>query len=233
MKKYWFIITGVSILFTSSLFAQNTGYLNIYQNIYDTFSKSFVSDGTTQYNQVIDDLTKLLNNQDIPSEIKAKAGVLLSLSYIFQDNISAAHREIVKALPLMEKSVPQTQDALVFSKVKSIIEKSQVKNCSEMVLLPEFNASSIDMAKKLTFLIEGRENYKKSVQQCAQKYKLIFKETFDNLVKENKIPPDAAESLRKKIEPKYMSKIEKDGYFLISDLKQEFSQYLFETLFSN
>jgi len=60
-----------------------------------------------------------------------------------------------------------------------------------------------------------------------------LKASLDDLLKENNLQGAEAESLRKKLEQKYLDKIEKDGYFFIYDLKQDFSQYLFEKLFSN
>ncbi len=131
----------------------------------------------------------------------------------------------------MEKSVLQGQNSSVFSTTKSAIEKGTIKNYAVLSSMPEFNENAKQIAERLNFLIEGRENYRKSVEQCAQKYKVIFYANLNTLLDENNIKGDEASSLKKKLEQKYLNKIEKDGYFLSCDLKQDLSQYMFEKLF--
>ncbi|MGB9642643.1 MAG: hypothetical protein ACPL3Q_05535 [Candidatus Ratteibacteria bacterium] len=194
---------------------------------------SFITDTANQYGQLTDELIKLINNDDTPFEIKVKAGLMLCLSYIFQNNLASACSVILKVVPSMEKAVPQGQDPTIFTRVKSVIEKGTIKDISVLMQTPEFNADARQIAERINLLIESRENYKKSIEMCAQKYRPILKASLDDLIRENNLQGAEAESLRKKLEQKYLDKIERDGYFLIYELKQDFSQYLFEKLFSN
>ncbi len=138
-----------------------------FNNIYAKFLRSPISDTSESYNQIIDELNKILNRQDLASVTKAKTSILIILSYIFQNNFLSAFNEIVKAIPLMEKSVPQGQNSSVFSTTKSAIEKGTIKNYAVLSSMPEFNENAKQIAERLNLLIEGRENYRKSVEQCA------------------------------------------------------------------
>jgi len=236
MKSYSVVAYVLVMLLAGCAFAQNgtTGQgATTYQNIYEKFLVSFVSDAGNQYGQLPDELTNLINSENTPPEIKAKSGLMLCLSYIFQNNLAAALNVILKAVPVMEKVVPQGQDATAFTRVKASIEKGMIKDFTRLMQTPELNENARQVAERINLLIEGRENYKKSIEICAQKYKPILKTTLDDLIKENNLQAAEAEYVRKKLEQKYLDKIEKDGYFFIYDLKQDFSQYLFEKLFSN
>ena len=236
MKKRCAMFYVLVVFFSGCAFAQNGSTIQgttIYQNIYEKFLGSFVSDAGNQYGQLPDELTKLINNENTPPEIRAKSGLMLCFSYIFQNDLASAFNVILKAVPSMEKAFPQGQDPAVFAGLKSSIEKGPIKDSTRLMQTSELNADARQIAERINLLIEGRENYKKSIETCAQKYRPILKASLDDLLKENNLQGAEAESLRKKLEQKYLDKIEKDGYFFIYDLKQDFSQYLFEKLFSN
>lgn len=205
----------------------------VFQNVYKNFLNAPISFPYTQNNQILDEIAKLSTTEDFSSVVRAKTHLMLCLSYIFRDDLVSAYKEILKALPLMEKSVPQGQDSVVFSKMKSSVEKGVIKDHARLVSMPEFSENARQIAERINLLIEGRENYRKSIEQCIQRYRPILKTSIDNLIKENNLEGSETEILRKKFEQKYLGKIEKDGYFLISDLKQDFTQYLFEKLFSD
>ncbi|MCX7705275.1 MAG: hypothetical protein N2115_03320 [bacterium] len=235
-EKMWIFSMLTVLLLSGCAFAQSGSIYtveNAFQEIYSKFSKSGISDTGIQDNQVIDELKKLSQREDVSSVVRAKSYILLCLSYIFQNNLSSAYNEILKAIPVMEKSTVQGQDTTVFSRMKASIEKNIVKDYQGLIKMPEFSGNARQIVGKINFLIEGRENFEKSVEQCKQKYKPILKAAIESLIKENKLEGSEAENLRKQLEQKYLSKIEKDGYFLICDLKQDFWQYLFEKLFSD
>lgn len=204
----------------------------VFQEVFAKFSKSPISSTPGQQNQAIDEFKKILLREDVSPIVKTKSYILLCLSYIFQGDLSCAYNEVIRSIPVMEKSV-QGQNNTVFSRVKSSIENGAVKDYSRLIQMPEFNENARQILERINLLIEGNENYRKSVEQCSQKYKPILKTSIENLIKENRLEGSEADDLRKKLEHKYLEKIEKDGYFLISDLKQDFIQYLFERLFSD
>ncbi|MCM8788727.1 MAG: hypothetical protein NC907_02940 [Candidatus Omnitrophica bacterium] len=226
----------LAILSASYVFAQSGSIGNgedTFQEIYKRFSNAPIAFPYKQDYQIVDGLKKLSVREDVSLFVKTKAHLMICLSCIFCDDLVSAYREILKALPLMGKSVPIGQDGLVFSKVKTSIENGVIKDHAGLVSLPELNENARQIAERINLLIEGKENYRKSVEQCSQKYRPILKATIEQLMKDNKLEGPESEKLRKALEEKYLSKIEKDGYFLISDLKQDFSTYLFEKLLSD
>lgn len=205
---------------------------SVFQGIFSKFSKTNLSSAPGQDTQIVDEFKKLSDSQDVSVKVRLKSHIILCLSYIFQDDLTSAYNEALKMFSLLEKS-PHLQERSTFLVVKTNIEKGEIKDFTKLAQMPDFNENARQILRRINLLIEGRENYRRNVAQCASKYRLIFKETLDNLLKENNISGDEAVSLRKKLEQKYLSKIERDGYFLIYDLKQDFSQYLFEKLFSD